>query len=187
MRTACGDDNRMGIFGEFFAKETHEPVKREIHKLQYHEVKLSNKSNNNNVKVIFKYLKVSSGRCSLHFFRKELVAEYIRKNPSIRGIPTPGDAKKDVKCTLYMDDVTLFCTDGKSVQSLLEACKDFGKASRAKINVDKSQAKLFGRWDLCHEPQYLVWGTRSSGEKLERTPGQSQAETGLLELETPEH
>ncbi|KAJ1169230.1 hypothetical protein NDU88_001156 [Pleurodeles waltl] len=42
-----------------------------------------------------------------------------------------------------MDDVTLFCTDGKSVQSLLEACKDFGKASGAKI---------FGCWDLCKEP-----------------------------------
>ncbi|KAJ1142472.1 hypothetical protein NDU88_008786 [Pleurodeles waltl] len=37
------------------------------------------------------------------------------------------------------------------------------------------------------DPRYLVRGTRSSGEKLERTPGQSQAETGLLELETPEH
>ncbi|KAJ1215449.1 hypothetical protein NDU88_003058, partial [Pleurodeles waltl] len=81
-----------------------------------------------------------------------LLAEYIRKNPNIRGIPTPGDAKKEVKCTLYMDDVTLFCTDGISVQSLLEACRDFGKASGAKINVDKSQAKLFGRWDLCNEP-----------------------------------
>ncbi|KAJ1166936.1 hypothetical protein NDU88_007329 [Pleurodeles waltl] len=37
------------------------------------------------------------------------------------------------------------------------------------------------------DPRYLVWETRSSGKKLERTPGQSQAETGLLELETPEH
>ncbi|XP_078528939.1 uncharacterized protein LOC144806451 [Lissotriton helveticus] len=51
-----------------------------------------------------------------------------------------------------MDDVTLFCADGESVKSLLEACTDFGKASGAKINVDKSQAKLFGRWDLCNEP-----------------------------------
>ncbi|KAJ1166978.1 hypothetical protein NDU88_007371 [Pleurodeles waltl] len=85
-------------------------------------------------------------------FLSELLAEYIRKNPNIRGIPTPGDAKKEVKCMLYRDDVTLFCTDGKSVQSLLEACKDFGKASGAKINVEKSQAKLFGRWDLCNEP-----------------------------------
>ncbi|KAJ1170263.1 hypothetical protein NDU88_002143 [Pleurodeles waltl] len=85
-------------------------------------------------------------------FLAELLAEYIRKNPNIRGIQTPGDAKKEVKCSLYMDDVTLFCTDGKSVQSLPEACKDFGKASGEKINVDKSQAKLFGRWDLCNEP-----------------------------------
>ncbi|KAJ1166933.1 hypothetical protein NDU88_007327 [Pleurodeles waltl] len=82
----------------------------------------------------------------------ELLAEYISKNPSISGIPTPADAKKEVKCTLYMDDVTLFCADGKSVQSLLEGCKDFGKASWSKINVDKSQAKLFGCWDLCNKP-----------------------------------
>ncbi|KAJ1166955.1 hypothetical protein NDU88_007348 [Pleurodeles waltl] len=68
----------------------------------------------------------------------ELLAEYISKNPSIRGIPTPADAKKEVKCTLYMDDVTLFGTDGKLVQSLLEGCKDFGKASWSKINVEKS-------------------------------------------------
>ncbi|KAJ1166968.1 hypothetical protein NDU88_007361 [Pleurodeles waltl] len=77
-----------------------------------------------------------------------LLAEYISKNPSIRGIPTPADAKKEVKRTLYMDDVTVFCADGKSVQSLLEGCKDFGKASWSKINVDKSQAKLFGCWRL---------------------------------------
>ncbi|KAJ1116208.1 hypothetical protein NDU88_004426 [Pleurodeles waltl] len=82
----------------------------------------------------------------------ELLAKYIRKNPNIRGIPTPGDAKKEVKCALYMNYVTLFCTDWKSVEPLLEGCKDFGKASGAKINVDKSQAKLFGRWDLCNKP-----------------------------------
>ncbi|KAJ1152252.1 hypothetical protein NDU88_005028 [Pleurodeles waltl] len=82
----------------------------------------------------------------------KLLAEHIRKNPNIRGIPTQGDAKKEVKCALYMDDVTLFCTDGKLIQSRLQACKDFGKASGAKINVDKSQAKLFGRWDLCNKP-----------------------------------
>ncbi|KAJ1164408.1 hypothetical protein NDU88_004847 [Pleurodeles waltl] len=87
----------------------------------------------------------------------ELLAEYIRKNPNIRGIPTPGDAKKEVKCMLYMDDVTLFCTDGKSVQSLLEAWKDFGKASGAKINMNKSQAKVFGRWDYNLLP--LLLGT----------------------------
>ncbi|KAJ1107442.1 hypothetical protein NDU88_004832 [Pleurodeles waltl] len=82
----------------------------------------------------------------------ELLTEYIRKNPNIKGTPTPGDAKKEVKCTLYMDNITLFCTDGKSVQSLLEACKGFGKASGPKINANKSQVKLFGCWDLCNKP-----------------------------------
>ncbi|KAJ1142908.1 hypothetical protein NDU88_009220 [Pleurodeles waltl] len=82
----------------------------------------------------------------------ELLTEYIRKNLNIRGIPTPGDAKKEVKCAMYLDDVTHFCIDGKSIQSLLEACKDFGKASGAEINVDKSQTKLFGLWDLCNDP-----------------------------------
>ncbi|KAJ1080855.1 hypothetical protein NDU88_001044 [Pleurodeles waltl] len=50
-----------------------------------------------------------------------------------------------------MDDVTLFCIDGKLVQSQLEACKDFDKALGAKINLDKSQPKLFGRCDPCNE------------------------------------
>ncbi|KAJ1193098.1 hypothetical protein NDU88_002403 [Pleurodeles waltl] len=98
------------------------------------------------------YVRIMSTDIFSSVMVNELLTEYIRKNSSIRGIPTPGDAKKEVKCTLYMDDVTLFCTDGKLVLSLLEACKDFGKASGAKINVDKSQAELFGCWDLCNKP-----------------------------------
>ncbi|KAJ1098046.1 hypothetical protein NDU88_003162 [Pleurodeles waltl] len=82
----------------------------------------------------------------------ELFAEYINNNPNNRGIPTPGEAKKEVKCALYMCDITLFCMDGKSIQSLLEARKDFGKASGAKINVDKLQEKVFSHWDLIDEP-----------------------------------
>ncbi|KAJ1219095.1 hypothetical protein NDU88_006666 [Pleurodeles waltl] len=80
-----------------------------------------------------------------------VLAEFIGKNPNIRGIPTQGDAKKEVKCALYLNKVTLFCTDGKSIQPQMETCKDFGKASGAKINMEKSQAKLFSHWDLCNK------------------------------------
>ncbi|XP_056421526.1 uncharacterized protein LOC130361883 isoform X2 [Hyla sarda] len=81
-------------------------------------------------------------------FLSELFAETIRQNGEIRGITAPGPDRYEVKCSLYMDDVTVFCADQRSVTALVQTCEDFGRASGAKVNCGKSEAMLFGEWHL---------------------------------------
>lgn len=77
----------------------------------------------------------------------ELFAESIRQNREIRGITIPGPDKQVAKCSLYMDDVTVFCADQRSVSALVQTCEEFGQASGAKVNCGKSEAMLF-EWAL---------------------------------------
>ncbi|KAM4019398.1 uncharacterized protein ACNLHF_000103, partial [Anomaloglossus baeobatrachus] len=79
-------------------------------------------------------------------FLSELFAEAIRRNGEIRGITAPGPERFEVKCSLYMDDVTVFCADRRSVDTLVQTCETFGRASGAKVNCGKSEAMLFGDW-----------------------------------------
>ncbi|XP_031747517.1 uncharacterized protein LOC116406770 [Xenopus tropicalis] len=83
--------------------------------------------------------------------KSELFAECIRRNPEIRGITAPGPARSQIKCSLYMDDVTVFCADQQSVRSLVQTCEDFSKASGAKVNCGKSETLLFGDWNLASD------------------------------------
>ncbi|KAM4695267.1 LOW QUALITY PROTEIN: uncharacterized protein O3C94_005624 [Discoglossus pictus] len=85
-------------------------------------------------------------------FLSELFAEYIRGSPEIRGITAPGPDRRQVKCSLYMDDVTIFCSDERSVRTLVQVCEDFGRASGAKVNCGKSETALFGEWHLTSAP-----------------------------------
>ncbi|XP_040210308.1 uncharacterized protein LOC120941104 [Rana temporaria] len=78
----------------------------------------------------------------------ELFAQSIRRNPEIRGITAPGPERREVKCSLYMDDVTVFCADQRSIDTLVQTCEDFGQASGAKVNCGKSEVMLFGKWFL---------------------------------------
>ncbi|XP_040211179.1 uncharacterized protein LOC120941673 [Rana temporaria] len=81
-------------------------------------------------------------------FLSELFAQSIRRNPEIRGITAPGPERREVKCSLYMDDVTVFCADQRSIDTLVQTCEDFGQASGAKVNCGKSEVMLFGKWFL---------------------------------------
>ncbi|XP_075054378.1 uncharacterized protein LOC142140569 [Mixophyes fleayi] len=81
-------------------------------------------------------------------FLSELFAMSIRRNPEIRGITAPGPDRLEAKCSLYMDDVTVFCADQRSVAALVQTCNNFGQASGAKVNCGKSEAMLFGQWHL---------------------------------------
>ncbi|XP_056394624.1 uncharacterized protein LOC130290685 isoform X1 [Hyla sarda] len=81
-------------------------------------------------------------------FLSELFTETIRQNGEIRGITAPGPDRYEVKCSLYMDDVTVFCADHRLVTALVQTCEDFGRASGAKVNCGKSEAMLFGEWHL---------------------------------------
>ncbi|KAM4012169.1 uncharacterized protein ACNLHF_005233, partial [Anomaloglossus baeobatrachus] len=67
-------------------------------------------------------------------FLSELFAEAIRRNGEIRGITAPGPERFEVKCSLYMDDVTVFCADRRSVDTLVQTCETFGWASGAKMD-----------------------------------------------------
>ncbi|CAJ0966526.1 unnamed protein product [Ranitomeya imitator] len=78
----------------------------------------------------------------------ELFAEAIRQNGEIRGITAPGPERHEVKCSLYMDDVTVFCADRGSVDALVQTCEMFGQASGVKVNCGKSEAMIFGDWQL---------------------------------------
>ncbi|XP_056419524.1 uncharacterized protein LOC130360990 [Hyla sarda] len=81
-------------------------------------------------------------------FLSELFAETIRQNGEIRGITAPGPDRYEVNCSLYMDEVTVFCTDQRLVTALVQTCEDFSRASGAKVNCGKSKAMLFGEWHL---------------------------------------
>ncbi|KAM4692457.1 uncharacterized protein WCC33_017237 [Rhinophrynus dorsalis] len=85
-------------------------------------------------------------------FLSELFAECIMRNPEIRGITAPGRGKREVKCSLYMDDVTIFCADRQSVRALVQTCETFSRASGAKVNCGKSETMLFGQWDTTSDP-----------------------------------
>ncbi|KAM9330996.1 uncharacterized protein PAF06_019337 [Gastrophryne carolinensis] len=89
-------------------------------------------------------------------FLSELFAESIRQNPEIRGITAPGPGRREVKCSLYMDDVTVFCADQRSISALVQTCEDFGRASGAKVNCGKSEALLFGNWHLSSPVPFSV-------------------------------
>ncbi|KAM4699100.1 uncharacterized protein O3C94_000703 [Discoglossus pictus] len=91
-------------------------------------------------------------RSKVEHLEKELFAEYIRGSPEIRGITAPGPDRRQVKCSLYMDDVTIFCSDERSVRTLVQVCEDFGRASGAKVNCGKSETALFGEWHLTSAP-----------------------------------
>ncbi|KAM5193702.1 uncharacterized protein ACMZJ9_018664 [Mantella aurantiaca] len=85
-------------------------------------------------------------RSKVEHLEKELFAECIRRNPEIRGITALGPDRREVKCSLYMDDVTVFCANQRSIDLLVQTCEDFGQASGAKVNCGKSEAMLFGNW-----------------------------------------
>jgi len=63
-----------------------------------------------------------------------------------KGVTIPGSGGMQVKASLYMDDVAVFCADLTSVRRLLKVCEQFERASGAKVNRGKSEAMFFGNW-----------------------------------------
>ena len=52
------------------------------------------------------------------------------------------------KCLLYMDDVNILCTDLLSVNRTMDLTDWYGRASGARLNRDKTQAKFYGPWTV---------------------------------------
>eukprot|EP00061_Rhincodon_typus_P017387 g46063.t1 len=63
---------------------------------------------------------------------RRLFAESIRKDASLRGVTIPGKGGLLVKASLYMDDITIFCSDPLSVSRLMSICDRFELALGAK-------------------------------------------------------
>ncbi|KAL6476343.1 hypothetical protein MHYP_G00148420 [Metynnis hypsauchen] len=75
----------------------------------------------------------------------EPLAQILRKDKWIKGLDLPGGLT--ATCTLYMDDVTLLCSDVLSAQRALDLTDWYGRASGAKLNKGKSEAQFFGPWE----------------------------------------
>ncbi|XP_048392419.1 uncharacterized protein LOC125455003 isoform X2 [Stegostoma tigrinum] len=76
----------------------------------------------------------------------EPFAESFRKDTSLRGMTIPGSGGQQVKASLYMDDVAIFCSDLLSVCSLMRICDQFELTSGSKVNRGKSKAMFFTDW-----------------------------------------
>ncbi|KAJ1167446.1 hypothetical protein NDU88_007837 [Pleurodeles waltl] len=83
----------------------------------------------------------------------ELLAKRIRQNRDMRGVTVLGSkGRGEVKYSLYTDDVSVFCADGRSINELEKTCIEFGTASGAKINSTKSETLLLGHWTPTRDP-----------------------------------
>lgn len=76
----------------------------------------------------------------------EPLAQILRRDKWINGLLIPGSGGLTTKCLLYMDDVNILCTDLLSVNRTLDLTDWYGRASGARLNRDKTQAKFYGPW-----------------------------------------
>ncbi|KAJ8355174.1 hypothetical protein AAFF_G00088890 [Aldrovandia affinis] len=74
------------------------------------------------------------------------LAQVLRRDAWISGLGIPGSGGMEARCILYMDDVTVCCTDATSVGRVLDRTEWFGWASGARLNRDKTTLKVYGRW-----------------------------------------
>uniref|UniRef100_A0A3Q3ARB5 Reverse transcriptase domain-containing protein n=1 Tax=Kryptolebias marmoratus TaxID=37003 RepID=A0A3Q3ARB5_KRYMA len=83
----------------------------------------------------------------------EPLACAIRKTKAIKGIIPPGNLGKDIKLTIYMDNLTLLLTNNFSIFESLKLCDKFMAASNMRVNKQKSEI-LYNNWKEIKEK----WG-----------------------------
>ena len=83
----------------------------------------------------------------LFILAMEPLACAIRQDRAIRGLLVPGSSGREAKLTLYMDDMTILCTDNTSVVKALGWSDCFSRASGAKLNRAKSEC-LYLNWKV---------------------------------------
>ncbi|KAJ8362401.1 hypothetical protein AAFF_G00375910 [Aldrovandia affinis] len=76
----------------------------------------------------------------------EPLAQVLRRDAWISGLGIPGSGGMEARCILYMDDVTVCCTDATAVGRVLDRTEWFGRASGARLNRDKTTLMVYGRW-----------------------------------------
>uniref|UniRef100_A0A3B3Y9A6 Reverse transcriptase domain-containing protein n=1 Tax=Poecilia mexicana TaxID=48701 RepID=A0A3B3Y9A6_9TELE len=97
----------------------------------------------------------------LFIMAMEPLACTIRQNKMIKGTIPPGNYGKDIKLTMYMDDLTLLLVDNLSIKESLKVCEIFSAASGMKINKIKSEI-MYRNWNDTN----VNWGLIEQSESI---------------------
>ena len=81
----------------------------------------------------------------LYILVLEPFAIKIREDEQISGVKLPGTSKTS-KISLYADDSLAICTSDPSVRRVLYWCAQYGRASGAKLNLQKTKGIWMGKW-----------------------------------------
>ncbi len=73
----------------------------------------------------------------------EPLATFVKKEKAIRGIEQPGGAVNTI--IQFADDTTITVKNMQSVKKVMECFEIYGRASGAKINIDKSEIMFIGK------------------------------------------
>uniref|UniRef100_A0A3B3V1A1 Reverse transcriptase domain-containing protein n=1 Tax=Poecilia latipinna TaxID=48699 RepID=A0A3B3V1A1_9TELE len=93
----------------------------------------------------------------LFIMAMEPLACIIRQNKMIKETIPPGNYGKDIKLTMYMDDLTLLLVDNTSIKEGLSLCERLTVGSGMKINKNKSEImyrnwnEINGKWGLIEQ------------------------------------
>eukprot|EP00061_Rhincodon_typus_P008890 g31926.t1 len=74
----------------------------------------------------------------------EPLAESIRIDVSLSGVTIPGRGDLQIKTSLYIGEVTIFCSNPLSVRRFMSICNQFEPASGAKVIRDNIEPVYFG-------------------------------------------
>ncbi|KAJ0055440.1 hypothetical protein NL108_018665 [Boleophthalmus pectinirostris] len=106
----------------------------------------------------------------------EPLAQLLRRDKGIRGVSIPGGGGLTSQVFLYMDDVSILCTDLLSVFRTLDLTDFFGLASGSKLNRNKTQAQFYGPWtpdETVGLPLTVTQGHKVLGIRFDREGGGS--------------
>jgi hypothetical protein len=114
---------------------------------------------------------INNGRCSKYFTLErgvrqgdplsaylftltlETLAHKIRRDDNIKGIAV---GTKEIKLTLYADDMTAIIRDKISATNLLSVMKLFQKCSGLKMNLEKTEGVWLGSKRFCQEKPFGI-------------------------------
>ena len=91
----------------------------------------------------------------LYVLCAEVLSLEIKKNENIVGFKY---TNKEFKNSCYADDLSVIVTKKYSIFALFETLENFGKATNAKTNIDKTEAIWLGNWkNNSDTPLNLKW------------------------------
>lgn len=82
----------------------------------------------------------------LYSLSAEPLAQLLRQNKKIRGIELPGG--KESLLYQYADDTTVTVKDRESIVGVLDSLALYGRASGAKVNIEKSEIMYIGEGSI---------------------------------------